>query len=172
MKIFVLVVGLFFSAGLQAQEINKEIFVKNIAVIYDAAAAGFKSIKTEQSGTTDDGDKKFASGKKVSGAKEVFIKVDAEDSHTYVAHFEAKDLKSAQAKAEEMANMVAEQLKDKGLVLGKGTDMNYEGYRKHTIDYESDNIDLMGKYPSLSIGIVRGSNPPVIEMLVNEPLWK
>jgi hypothetical protein len=71
-----------------------------------------------------------------------------------------------------MVALMREVLAEKGLVHTNGTDINYEGYRKQTFQYDSDNIDLLGKYPSFALGIVRGSEPPIIEMTITEPLWK
>ncbi|MEX2597955.1 MAG: hypothetical protein WEC59_13600 [Salibacteraceae bacterium] len=161
-----------FSASVQAQDINKEIFQKNIVILYEAAASGFKEIKKESSGTTDRGNAKFHASRKVSGAKDVFIDVDSEDSHTYVALFEANDVESAKKMVEEMTVLASEVLAENGLVRKKGTEMRYEGYRKQTIEYDSDNIDLMGKYPSFEFGVLRDTEPPLVEMVINEPLWK
>lgn len=172
MKVFILASCLFMSSALSAQTINPDIFKKNIDILYASAANSFKDIKNEETGTTDDGDKKFAAGRKISGATDVYIKADAENSFTYVAHFESEDLKTAEAKMEEMMALVLGQVSDKGLVRSKGTEIRYEGYRKHTVEYESDNIDVMGKYPSFSMGVIKGSNPVMIEFIVNEILWK
>ena len=156
MKVLALFAVLMLTAfGLHAQQINPDIFKKNIEILYDAAAKGFKEIKLEETGTTSDGDKRYHAGRKVSGASDVHIVVDEEDSHTYVAHFEAEDMEGAQKAMEEMATMASEVLSDKGLARKKGTSMNYEGYRKHTLEYDSDNIDLMGKYPSFEFVILR-----------------
>ncbi|NQV53714.1 MAG: hypothetical protein HQ500_11050 [Flavobacteriales bacterium] len=163
---------LIFNASISAQDINPEIFRKNVDVLYTAADAGFKSIKGEETGTTEDGDKKYHSTRKVSGAMDVYIKVDGEDTHTYIAVFESKDMKSAQAKMEQMAQIIFEEIEEKGFARDSGTDMSYEGYRKATIEFASDNIDDLGHHPSFSIGILRGSNPPVVELEINEPLWK
>jgi len=157
---------------INAQTINPDIYKKNIEILYDAAAKGFKDIKLEESGTSPSGIKKFKAAKKVSGASEVFIDVDAENSMTYYAHFEASDIEGAKDKVEEMVAMAEEVTSDKGLVRKRGTNVSYEGYKKITLEYDSDNIDLMGKYPSLSFGIIKGSQPPMIELIVNEPLWK
>ncbi len=172
MRLFILSIVLLFPVLLSAQTINPDIYKKNIEILYDAAAKGFNEIKLEASGESPDGNKKFHAARKVSGASDVYIDVDSEDSHTYYAQFEAEDLESAQAKMEEMVTMAAEVVAEKGLVRKKGTDMNYEGYRKHTLEYDSDNIDLMGKYPSFEFGILKGSEPVTIELVVNEPLWK
>jgi hypothetical protein len=165
-------IGLAF-VSLNAQDVNPDIFRKNIDILYDAAAKGFKDIKTEQNGTTPSGDSKFHSTKKVSGATEVYIQVDAEQSHTYVAHFQAKDMEAAKTMVEELTTMILEQVASKGFHRSSGTELNYEGYRKQTVEYESDNIDLLGKYPSFSVGILKGSGGPfVVELIINEPLWK
>lgn len=173
MRLFTLFFVLLFAPCLlKAQTINPDIYKKNMEILYDAAAKGFKEIKLEASGESPAGNKKYHAAKKVSGASDVYIDVDAEDSHTYYARFESEDLETAQARMEEMVTMAGEIVAEKGLVRKKGTDMNYEGYRKHTLEYDSDNIDLMGKYPSFEFGIVKGSEPVTIEMVVNEPLWK
>jgi hypothetical protein len=162
----------FFSGAFNAQVINAEIFRKNIDVLYTSAAAGFKTIKGEASGTTDDGLARFHSTRKVSGADDVYITMDDEKSLTYIAHFKSKDLATAKASIEDMANMIQEQVAEKGFHRSSGTELGYEGYRKQTVEYESDNIDDLGHHPSFSLGILRGSNPPIIELMINEPLWK
>lgn len=168
---FLLIFFLVILSG-QSQTINPDIYKQNIAVLYDAAKAGFKSIKSEAAGESPAGNKKFLSSKKVSGAAEVYLDVDSEDSHTYYALFKCTDKASADKALEEMISMAAEVVTDKGLVRKKGTEMRYEGYRKQTLEFDSDNIDLMGKYPSFEFGIIKGSSPLMIEMRVNEPLWK
>lgn len=170
--LFLAALCIFVFGPTQAQTINPDIFKKNIDVLYTSAAGSFKDIKNEEVGTTEDGDRKFSAGRKISGASDVYIKADSENSFTYVAHFESKDIKTAEAKIEEMIALVIGQVSDKGLVRSKGTEIRYEGYRKHTVEYESDNIDLLGKYPSFSMGIIKGSNPVTIEFIINEPLWK
>jgi len=166
------VLGILWNSAIDAQTINTDIFIKNIDLLYESAAKSFKEIKLEQSGNTDDGDVKYHSSRKISGASDVYIKADAENSFTYIAHFESKDLKTAQLHVEDMAVMILEMVSEKGLVRGSGTEMNYEGYRKQTVEFASDNIDIMGKYPSFSIGILKGKTPVTIELVVNEPLWK
>lgn len=166
------VLGILWNSAIDAQTINTDIFIKNIDLLYESAAKSFKEIKLEQSGNTDDGDVKYHSSRKISGASDVYIKADDENSYTYVAHFESKDLKTAEAKIEEMMGLILVQVSDKGLARSKGTEMRYEGYRKHTVEYETDNIDLLGKYPSFSVGVLKGSNPVMIELTINEPLWK
>ncbi|MBT3648765.1 MAG: hypothetical protein HN542_11035 [Flavobacteriales bacterium] len=155
-----------------AQNINPEIFKKNTEVLYEAAADGFNQIKLEQDGESSSGDLKFRSARKVSGATDVHILVDKETTHTYYAIFQGIDLEEAKKKVDEMVALMREVLAEKGLVHTNGTDINYEGYRKQTFQYDSDNIDLLGKYPSFALGIVRGSEPPIIEMTITEPLWK
>lgn len=169
---FICIAAILLTVQAHAQDINPEIFRKNIDVLYEAADAGFKSIKGEENGTTDQGDVKHHSTRKISGAVDVYIKVDSEKTHTYVAIFGAKDSKSAQAKVEQMAQLIFEQIGDKGFKRNAGTDMDYEGYRKQTVEYDSDNIDDLGHHPSFSVGILRGTNPPVVELQINEPLWK
>jgi hypothetical protein len=172
MRVLFLAMCFGFFTTASAQTINPDIFKKNIDLLYTSAAGSFKDIKNEEVGTTEDGDRKYSAGRKISGASDVYIKADAENSFTYIAHFESKDIKTAEAKIEEMMALVLGQVADKGLVRSKGTEIRYEGYRKHTVEYESDNIDLLGKYPSFSMGIIKGSSPVTIEFVINEPLWK
>ena len=167
-----LAVLLILHVSLTAQDINPEIFRKNVEVLYTAADAGFKSIKGEETGTTDEGDKKYHSTRKVSGAMDVYIKVDGEDTHTYIAVFESKDMKAAKAKMEQMAQIIFEETEAKVSARDSGTDMSYEGYRKETVEFASDNIDDLGHHPSFSVGVLRGTDPPIIELEINEPLWK
>jgi hypothetical protein len=169
---FLSVLVLIASLTGYGQTINPDIYKQNISALYDAAKAGFKSIKLESAGESAAGNKKYLSAKKVSGAAEVYLDVDTEDSHTYYALFKSTDKETADKMLEEMIVLAAEIVADKGLVRKKGTEMRYEGYRKHTLEYDSDNIDLMGKYPSFEFGIIKGSSPIMIEMRINEPLWK
>jgi hypothetical protein len=155
-----------------AQTINPDIFNKNIELLYTAAADGFNEIKMEQDGQNESGDLKFRSARKVSGASEVYILVDKETTHTYYAVFEGTDLDESKKNIDEMVALMREVLAEHGLVHSIGTDINYEGYRKQTFQYDSDNIDLLGKYPSFGLGIKRGSEPPIIELTITEPLWK
>lgn len=157
---------------LSAQDINPEIFRKNIDILYEAADKGFKEIKGDENGTTDKGDVKFHAKRKVSGAMDTYIKVDEETTHTYVALFEVKDNTAAKEQVELMATLIHEQIGGKGFKRSTGTDMSFEGYRKQTVEYDSENIDDLGHHPSFSVGILRGTNPPVISMEINEPLWK
>ena len=163
---------LALSVSAKAQNINADIFKKNIEIVYDAAANGFKDIKLDQIGNSDNGNSKFGSARKVSGASEVYILVDEETTHTYFAIFQGSDLDETKKKVDEMVALMREVLAEHGLVHSNGTDINYEGYRKQTFQYDSDNIDLLGKYPSFGLGIMRGSEPPVLELTITEPLWK
>lgn len=172
MKYLLALSAIGLTLQITAQEINPEIFRKNIDILYEAADAGFKTIKGEANGTTDQGDTKFHSTRKVSGAMDVYIKVDDEDTHTYIALFDAQKPDEAKKKVEEMAQLIFEQVEGKGFQRSAGTDMNYDGYRKQAIEFASDNIDDLGHHPSFAVGVLRGTNPPVIQLEINEPLWK
>jgi len=172
MKNLVLLCALMAPGWMSAQTVNPDIFKKNIEVLYESATGGFKDIIQEQTGETEDGEAKHGSARKTSGAREVFIKIDSETTHTYVAYFDGKDIESAEKELVEIAGWMEEVLATKGLVHNQGTDISYHNYRKHSFEYDTDNIDLMGKYPTISLGILRDTDPPVLELNINEPLWK
>ncbi|GAB4384053.1 MAG: hypothetical protein Kow0075_16130 [Salibacteraceae bacterium] len=160
-----------FSQTLWAQ-VDEQNFKADLEKLYQSAKFGFKDIKGEAETTTPDGTKVYKANFVLSGAKNAVVKTDAENVSTYVATIELKNVNNPSAKLEEMVNWMLAALEKYGLTRGSGTDINYVGYRKHTAEYPSDNIDELGKHPSFSLGILSDGNPMVIELIVYEPLWK
>lgn len=163
------------SFTLFAQEpLDPALFKEQVATLYQNAAKSFAANKEGGAEDAPDGTKHFASNLSLSGAKESYITADEENSHTYVAHYElqVKTWPEAEKKLEELVALILEATADKGLIRSKGTDINYYKYQKHTVEFPSENIDIMGRYPSFSVGIIKDSNPVIIEVMVNEPLWK
>lgn len=163
------------SSTLFAQEtLDPVLFKEQVATLYQNASKSFAANKEGAAQDVPDGTKRFASNLSLSGAREAYITADEENSHTYVAHYEiqVKTWPEAEKKLEELVTLILEATADKGLIRSKGTDINYYKYQKHTVEFPSENIDIMGRYPSFSVGIIKDSNPVTIEVMVNEPLWK
>lgn len=163
----------FLSSMAFAQSaMDDETFKNDIHALYGSAKQGFKDIVEGDAVPAADGNKRFKTTMVINGAKDVYVSVDSEDSKTYVAVFEFKNLRNAPEKLEAMMALMLEGTSEFGLDRSKGTEIRYVGYRKHTVEFPSDNIDLMGKYPAYSLGILDDGNPVIMEMMITEPLWK
>lgn len=171
-NIFVTVTAVLAFTISNAQEFDPELFKTQIATLYESA---FKSFNAQKEGTVQeipDGTQRYSSTILLSESKDSYITVDAEKSHTFVSFYEMKTLPLAEKKQEELITLVLEATKEKGLVRSKATDIYYHKYQEHMVAFPSENIDIMGRYPSFSLGIVKDSNPPIVEIKINEPLWK
>lgn len=155
-----------------AQEIDREVFKSEIDAIYLSAKQGFKDTKVGEPAAQPDGNSRLDCTIKLNGSLEAYITVDSEKSKSYFAKYEFKTPALAEAALENLIALTLDATEKYGLVRGKGTEIRYVKYQKQTVEFPSDNIDIMGRYPSFSFGIVKDSNPAQIEVMVNEPLWK
>lgn len=151
---------------------DNDAFKNDIKALYAGAKTGFKDLMTGDGLPAADGNTRYKTDLVVNGAKEAYVSVDEENSKTYVAIYEFRNLREPEKKLEVLMNLVLEATTEYGLERSKGTEIRYVGYRKHTVEFPSDNIDLMGKYPSFAMGVLDDGNPVIIEFKVTEPLWK
>lgn len=156
----------------QATEFDAETFKTNIKELYLSAKQGFKNSKGAAMADAEDGSKQYECSITLSGALDGVIAVDAEKSQRFIARFEFKNAPLAEQQMEQMINLIVEATAEFGLARNSAVDIRYVKYKKHTVEFPSDNIDVMGKYPSFSLGMIKDSNPVVIELIVNEPFWK
>jgi hypothetical protein len=168
-----LVILSFVSFSVFSQDLTSEVFKADMNLLYKSAKLTFKDIKQGPAEPQSDGTSRFKPSYLVQGAKECYISVDAEKSQTYVAVFEFKNQVVAEKFLEEMIAWTLEATAEYTLARSKGTEMRYLKFQKHTIEFPSDNIDIMGRYPSFSLGVLKDSQMPAfVEVMINEPLWK
>lgn len=173
MRTFLCSCILLTSFVLQAQKPSQGTLQQEIAGLSQAAYSSFAAIKTDQaSANPEGGGRKIVPSKVLTGASEAFITVDEENSHSYVARFEAASIEEGLKMAETLGNAAIAALEKKGFKLGKGTDVRYHKYRKTTVEFASDNIDEMGRHPSIAIGVLAQDGDTMVEFIMNEPLWK
>lgn len=105
-----------------------------------------------------------------TGGHDSKISIDDENSRSYYVYFEL----STPDLTEKELTKIAQHTENVGLKYGltrkNGTDIKYQKFNAIRIEFDSDNIDILGKHPSFTIGILKNSN--TIEMVINEPLWK
>ncbi|GAB5539358.1 MAG: hypothetical protein Salg2KO_14610 [Salibacteraceae bacterium] len=172
MKNLLILLSIFWTLAVNAQELEKAAFQEDIKTLYHT---GMKTLKPliEGDAVESMGDEKtFKTSLTINGAKDAFIKVDAEGSHTYVAQYAFKNVRDPKAKLEEMANWILEATEEYGLEKSVRTDITFVNYQKHTIEFPADNIDDMGKHTSFAIGLTKDGNPMALEIMVSEILWK
>lgn len=155
-----------------SQEFDADQFKSDIQTLYLSAKQGFKDLKQGEATELGDGLKHFESSLQLNGAKEVAITMDAEKSNTYIATYVFKNIRIPQEKVDEMVQLIVEATAEYGLAAGKGTDRKYVKYQKQTIEFPSDNIDVMGKYPSFVVGLVKDGNPMELEITISQTLWR
>jgi len=154
------------------QDIDAEAFKTDILALYNASKKSLTSVKDGASVGNEDGRKKYNSRVILSGSKTAYILEDDEKTNTYIATYTFKNVRTPSEKVDEIVHLIHEATAEFGLEIGKATDIKYVGYQKKTIEFPSDNIDDMGKYPSFHVGLVKDGNPMELEVQVNEILWK
>lgn len=155
-----------------AQEFDSDAFKGDIQTLYLSSTRSFKGMKKEESTINDNGDTEYETELCVNGAHRCYITVDDEKSHTYTAQLTFKNVLKPAEKMEEIIGLVNEVTSQYGLARGKTTDIKYKGYQKHTLEFPSDNINEMGRRPTLAVGMLKDGNPMEIEITITEPLWK
>lgn len=152
-------------------QIDAERIQTEIDSLYQLSKVSFKPIISSDSYEQDD-ETYFDASFAPSGATNTKISVDEEDSRSYYTYFELVSLKYANEQLEALAQAITAVCEPYGLVRSKGTDIKYQNLQAIRIEYDSENIDVLGKHPSFTIGILKNSQPPTIELILNEPLWK
>jgi len=147
----------------------KSAFVK----LYNASRTSFKDFKKGDKQTLEGTELMyFDSSLEFPGAVKSIITLDGEDSH----YFEATFFPGSEDKAHSMATDLAEALfasvPQKGFALRDGTDVRFHNYKKKSIEFDSDNISMMGRYPSASIGVIKDGDHFIVELRILEPFWK
>lgn len=155
-----------------SQDIDADAFKADIQSLYNASKKSLSSLKDGASVGEEDGKKKFNPTVILSGSKTAYILEDDEKTNTYLATYTFKNIRVSSEKVDEIVNLIAEATAEYGLEVGRATDIKYVGYQKKTIEFPSDNIDDMGKYPSFHVGLLKDGNPMEIEIQINEILWK
>jgi hypothetical protein len=154
------------------QEFDPAQFKTDIHSLYLSSKQGFKDIKQGEPNEPGDGFKHFTSSLILSGSKDVEITMDSEKSNTYIAKYSFNNVRIPQEKVDELMQLILEATEEFGLASGKGTDIKYIKYKKQTVEFPSDNIDIMGKYPSFVVGLLKDGNPMELEITISEPLWR
>ncbi|MEZ4722064.1 MAG: hypothetical protein R2813_09345 [Flavobacteriales bacterium] len=173
MKSLCLVALLFLVSSIgYSQEFDSDAFKGDIQTLYLSSTRSFKGMKKEESTVNDNGDTEYETELCIHGANRCFITVDDEKSHTYTAQLTFKNVLKPMDKMEEIIGLVNEITSQYGLARGKTTDIKYKGYQKHTLEFPSDNINEMGRRPTLGVGMLKDGNPMEIEITITEPLWK
>lgn len=154
-----------------SQDFDTAAFKADIAALYESANHDFdKHLEGEP---TDQGDhKQYATSLVLHGADEAYITEDDETSRAYIAHFTMKNVRNPQEKVDEIVQLIAEVCEQYGLEVNSASSIKYLGYTMKTLEYPSDNIDEMGRYPNFAIGMLEDGNPMEFEIIINEPFWK
>ena len=168
---FVFTLCLFLSLASFGQTIDAEAFKADIKALYESANQDFKG-HIQGEGTDEGEHTKYTTNLVLNGASEAYITEDEETSRAYVAHFILKNVRNPQEKLDEVVKMVAEVCEAYGLAVNSASSIKYVGYTMKTLEYPSDNIDEMGRYPTFSIGLLKEGNPMEFEIIINEPFWK
>ena len=105
-----------------------------------------------------------------SGSKRGTVSIDEENYRSYFCYFELSTNTLAATELEKISRLVAEAGEKHGLAMSSGTDVKYKNFKAVRIEFDSDNIDDLGKHPSFTIGILK--NAPTVEVILTEPLWK
>lgn len=158
----------FFNLGSYSQ-VSRETFASEIDSLVQLSLNEFKGIRSEQS-YKDDGQTIFSSTYIINGAKKAEIAIDEENVGTYSTEIGMSTSTLAASELEYIATTIAKVAETYGLVRSNGTDVKYEKFKAIRVEFDSDDIDVLGKHPSFTIGILRNSS--TIEITLNEPLWK
>lgn len=179
---------LFISASLRAQDtlVNSDsdtsssasidtdsaIIHQNMDEIYESAKRSFGNIKGAKIGSKD-GKTIYASKLELLQATECTIEVDSERSHTYIAKYTGLDLEEAKSLQEKLTVIIYKRTQPEGFKRAKGSNFKYYKYQMNTVEFESDNIDEMGKHPSFSIGVLAEADGNfTLIYSATDPLWK
>ena len=140
--------------------------------IFESAKRSFANLKGTKKETRD-GISIYESKLEVLGSSDNRIEMDSERSHSFISLFTGLSVEEARDKEEQLVSIIMKRVQPEGFKRGRGSDFNYYQYRMSTIEYDTDNIDELGKRPSFTIGIVKeddGTYTTVFTAI--DPLWK
>ncbi|GEM_PF-5681042 len=140
--------------------------------IYESAKRSFGDLKGSRTGTND-GKTVYESKIEVLHSNSNTIEVDSERSHAFTCKFDGLTLEEALEQQEKLTMILHKRLVPEGFKRGIGSNFRYYKYQLNTVEFESDNIDEMGKRPSFTIGLLEANDGSfTVELLAIDPLWK
>lgn len=158
----------FSSLGMFSQ-VNRETFAAEIDSLIQLSLQEFKGIRSNESYKAD-AQTIYTSTYLLDGAKKAEIAIDEEKVGTYSTEIMLSTSTLATAELEYIASTIASVAEKYGLVRSDGTDVKYDKFKAIRVEFDSEDIDVLGKHPSFTIGILRNSS--TVEIILNEPLWK
>ena len=167
-SILIITICLFQTLGIYSQ-VSREKFASEIDSLIQLSLDEFNEIRSSESYKVD-GQTIYQSTYLLDGAKKAEIAIDEENIGTYSTEVALSTSTLATAELEYIANTIATVSEKYGLVRSDGTDVKYEKFKAIRVELDSEDIDVLGKHPAFTIGILRNSS--TVEIILNEPLWK
>lgn len=150
-------------------QINSETIDQDIDTLIQLSKKEFKGIVGEKTHEKD-GETYYQVDFTIEGASDITITIDKENSRSFYAYFKLSTTTLATSELEKLTKAIEEVAANYGLTRSSGTDVKYEKFKATRIEFDSENIDVLGKHPSFTLGILKNSS--TIELILTEPLWK
>lgn len=166
---FIIILNAFFISNCAFSQINTETIGHNIDSLIQLSKKEFKGIVGEKTHEKD-GETYYQADFTIEGASDITITIDKENSRSLYAYFKLSNTTLVTTELEKLTIAVEKVAANYGLTRRSGTDVKYEKFKATRIEFDSENIDVLGKHPSFTLGILKNSS--TIELILTEPLWK
>lgn len=150
-------------------QINPETIGHDIDTLIQLSKKEFKGIVGEKTHEKD-GETYYQANFSIDGASDIAITIDKENSRSFYAYFKLSTNTLAASELDKLTKAIEDVAANYGLTKSAGTDVKYDKFKATRIEFDSENIDVLGKHPSFTLGILKNSS--TIELILTEPLWK
>jgi hypothetical protein len=165
----IIILNAFFISNCAFSQINTQTIGHDIDTLIQLSKKEFKGIVGDKTHEKD-GETYYKVDFTIEGASDITITIDKENSRSFYAYFELSTIILATSELEKLTKSIEEIAANYGLTRSSGTDVKYEKFKATRIEFDSENIDVLGKHPSFTLGILKNSS--TIELILTEPLWK